>query len=250
MAAGVRLSEDVRNGVAALRTAAEKAGLHAQPVAARFAKTWPRGRADEVLVVVVGPDGLLMSRSKVVGPIDLDDLRLRLAGAEAAVETLTAVSPRSHAPALTARESALLDAGGLTADAPEGLDAFDRSRIEYEVLLHDSLLLDEAARELGVTPSRLRQRLQGTRRTLYGVKDGRGWRIPRFQFARRGKLIRGIEQVIPRLRTDAHPLAVARWFSSPHQDLVGGAKDMPVTPLAWLSAGHDVETVAQLAQEI
>lgn len=250
MAAGMKLTEGVRDGVAALRSAAQKAALRTQPVAARFAKTWPRGKPDEVLVVVVGPDGLLMSRSKVSGPIDLDDLRLRLAGAAAAVDTLAAATQRVPVPALAAREAALLDAGGFTADAPDELGAFDRSRIEFDVLLHDSLPLEQAARELGVTPSRLRQRLQGTRRTLYGIKDGRGWRIPRFQFTRRGKLVRGIDQVIPRVRPDAHPLAVARWFSSAHRDLVTGPKDVPVSPLDWLSSGHAVESVAQLAEEI
>jgi len=83
-----------------------------------------------------------------------------------------------------------------------------------------------------------------------GTVVSRTWRIPRFQVSRQGRLLRGIETVMPCIRPCAHPLAVARWFTSPHQDLVAGGEEMPVTPLAWLSAGRDPVTVAELAREI
>ena len=37
--------------------------------------------------------------------------------------------------------------------------------------------------------------------------EGRGWRIPRFQFQRRGQLVRNIDKVGPHIRADARPLA-------------------------------------------
>ena len=39
-------------------------------------------------------------------------------------------------------------------------------------------------------------------------------------------------------------------FSIPHQDLVAGENDEPVTPLTWLAGGGSPETVADLADEI
>jgi hypothetical protein len=88
-------------------------------------------------------------------------------------------------------------------------------------------------------------------RTLFGIKDGRSWRLPRFQFdAKKKKLVRGIDKVLPRIRLDAHPLEVVTWFSIPHQDLVVGENEEPVTPLDWLAGGRSPETVAQLADEI
>ena len=128
----------------------------------------------------------------------------------------------------------MLDEAGF-ADAPRNADAggaLERSRIELELLLRESLTLEEAARALAVSSGRLRQRLGPTERTLYGIKEGRAWRIPKFQFASKGKLVRGIDRVLPRIRPDAHPLAVAAWFSTPHQDLVIGEREERVTPRA------------------
>jgi hypothetical protein len=118
------------------------------------------------------------------------------------------------------------------------------------MLLGESLSLDAAARTLAVSTGRLRQRLAPGERTLYGIKEGRAWKIPRFQFASKGRLVRGIDQVLPRIRPDAHPLAVAAWFSTPHQDLVVGEDDERVTPRGWLLAGRDPGAVAELAEEI
>ena len=44
------------------------------------------------------------------------------------------------------------------------------------------LSVDEAARTLKVDSSRIRQRLSGDPRSLFGVKVGKAWRVPRFQF--------------------------------------------------------------------
>jgi hypothetical protein len=84
---------------------------------------------------------------------------------------------------------------------------------------------------------------------LYGIKDGRSWRIPRFQFAGK-KLVRGLDQVIPRIRRDAHALAVETWFKTPHQDLVIGDDEKRVSPFAWLLGGNAPEAVAELAEEV
>jgi hypothetical protein len=176
------------------------------------------------------------------------ELRLRLAGAQAAVEPLVAAPPTLHVPQLSGAEASMLDEAGFREAKSGGTGALERSRIELEILLRESLSVDEAASLLHVSTGRLRQRLSA--RTLYGVKEGRAWRLLRFQFDKKGKLVRGIDQVLPHIRADAHPLAVARWFSTPHQDLVAGEEEERVTPLQWLSAGLAAGEVAELIQEI
>jgi hypothetical protein len=177
-------------------------------------------------------------------------MALRLAAAEAAVERIAASPPEAASPALSTAEAALLDEAGFGEGSPAAVTALDRSRIELETMLHESLSLEAAARALDVSTSRLRQRLSSAERTLYGVKEGRGWRIPKFQFASKGKLVRGIEKVLPHVRPDAHPLAVKTWFTSPHQDLVVGEDDHPVSPVEWLAAGESPVEAAKLATEI
>ena len=214
----------------------------------------PKGSApldgpDEVFVIVLGPHGGLVTRKAVrAKDINLHTLRLLLLGAEVAVEGL---SPHSLAPGppLTTAETALLDEAGLNEEAG-GAEAFERSMIEFQLLVRSSLSLDKAAKRLGVNESRLRQRL--AERTLYGIKEDGSWRLPTFQFdPKTKKLVRGIEKVLPHVRVDAHPLAVVRWFSLPHQDLVvGDDDDQPVPPLQWLAGGGNATVVAELAKEI
>jgi len=206
---------------------------------------------EQVWVVVIGPNEALVSRTKVRGRrVTSRELRLRLAGAEIAVEGLATSPPTAHLPQLTANEATLLDEAGFAEQQSEGLGALERSRIEFEILLKESLTLNEAAKVLGVSTGRLRQRLQ--QRTLYGLKEGPAWRLPRFQFDpnKKGTVVRGIEKVLPHIRPDAHPLAIEKWFSTPHQDLVVGEDEKRVAPLAWLSAGKPPEDVAELAKEI
>jgi hypothetical protein len=242
----VRLEEETR---LALRSAFSKVVAHAQPVQVEL----PEGAApidgpDEVIVLVLGPHGGLVSRKALSGPtFDLKELRLLLVGAEAAIEGL-ALKPTPRSPPLTQVEAALLDKAGLV-EGGAWPGAFEKSLIEFGLLVNQSFTLEKAAKILGVNPSRLRQRL--AEHTLYGIKEERSWRIPTFQFdAKRKKLVRGIEKVVPHIRLDAHPLAVARWFSMPHQDLVVGDDELPVTPVQWLTGGGAVEIVADLASEI
>jgi hypothetical protein len=242
----VRLQEEARR---VLRQAFGKVRTHAKAVTVEL----PKGaalvdRPDEVLVLVLGPHMGLVSRTTLHGrAVDMRELELRLAGAEVAVEGL-AKAPAVESPPLSPTEASMLDAAGLIESESAGPGAFEKSQIAYEMLLQRSFTLEQAAKVLDVNPSRLRQRLG--QRTLYGIKDGRSWRVPRFQFDAKKKLVRGIEKVLPHIRLDAHPLEVATWFSVPHQDLVVGDKEEPVTPLDWLAGGRSPETVAELADEI
>jgi hypothetical protein len=249
MTTPVRLGEDARSGLAALRRAVQALPAGKGLIQLALEEGAASFDDDEVLVVVLGPQGCLASRRTVQGrPVSLRELRLRLAGAEVAVERIGS-RPEVDGPPLSAAEATLLDEVGFIEREHGRPGALEKSQIAYELLLRGSFTLEHASKLLGVNPSRLRQRLG--QRTLYGIKEARSWRLPKFQFdTKHKKLVRGIEKVFPRIRGDAQALEVATWFSVPHQDLVVGVDDERVTPLAWLSSGASPETVADLAEEI
>jgi hypothetical protein len=246
-----QLSGDLRRALGKLERTLMKAAEQEEPAWVKLTHGLPGIGGDEVFVLVMGAPGTVVSRTKVIGrKPSLRDLKLRLAGAEAAVRGVSATPLVEQGAQLTESEASMLDSLGFPEQDPGEVGASERTRIDLEILLRDSLTLEQAGKLLHLSTGRLRQRLGPGARTLYGFKEGRAWRIPRFQVDRRGHLVRGIDKVIPRVRSDAHPLAVARWFTSPHQDLVVGVAEDPVTPLAWLAAGRNPGAVADLAQEI
>lgn len=244
----VHLDPVVAEHLAALRPAHREMPTQGRRV--RVQGTLPIGEDEVLLLVLSTHGGFLERRTLHAGPVNLRELLLRLAGAEAAVERLVK-QRRPTNPPLTPSEASTLDEAGLPEDQEDVPDAIERSQIDYELLLRDSFSLEEAAKKLSVSTGRLRQRLSPQGRSLYGIKDGRSWRIPKFQFdSTRKKLIPGIDKVLPHVRRDAHPLAVVSWFCSPHQDLVVGEAEKPIPPLAWLSGGNSAQVVADLAEEI
>jgi excisionase family DNA binding protein len=123
-------------------------------------------------------------------------------------------------------------------------DPIARTAFEYAVLRTTGLTTREAAKRLGVNDSRVRQRL--SQRALYGIKAGDEWRLPAFQFGRKG-LVPGIERVFPRLPAILNPVAVYRWFHTPNPDLEEEGEGIALTPLQWLQSGNDPGVVAELA---
>jgi excisionase family DNA binding protein len=149
--------------------------------------------------------------------------------------------------ALKAKQVRLLERGGFELDRRElGLeDPIARTAFEYAVLRTTGLTTREAAKRLGVNDSRVRQRL--SQRALYGIKAGDEWRLPAFQFERKG-LVPGIERVFPRLPASLNPVAVYRWFHTPNPDLEEKeGEGRALTPLQWLQSGNDPDVVAELA---
>jgi hypothetical protein len=146
---------------------------------------------------------------------------------------------------LSAGEEAILEEGGVRRlTEPEAHLAAGQAIAAYEGLRAGGLSVDGAARRLGVNPSRIRQRLlEGS---LLGLKEGRGWLLPGFQFLERGT-VPGLGRVLRRLPRDIGALAVARWFSHPNPDLAAGGDERPLTPLEWLLGGHPPEKAAELA---
>ncbi len=151
---------------------------------------------------------------------------------------------------LPPEELELLRRGGFsTKREPLGSDdPVFRGALDLSALIATAVSTREAAKLLDVDPSRIRQRLTGPRRSLYGVKWRGEWLLPRFQFAGKTELP-GLDNVIPHLDPHLSPVAVARWFLSPSPDLVvEGNEDEAMSPREWLLAGHPPKEIARLAE--
>jgi hypothetical protein len=169
----------------------------------------------------------------------LDALRRVLAGPPAS-------DPRHD---LTPDEAATLRLGGLGL-GPVELGADDpllRTAAEQAALVATGLTVSQAAAKLGIDASRIRHRLGD--RTIYGVRTSEGWRLPAFQFES-GRLLPGLERLLPRLDPELQAVEVWRWFTAANPDLTLGPDETPVSPAEWLRAGLDPEPVARLADDL
>jgi len=155
---------------------------------------------------------------------------------------------------LTAAEAAALERGGFVLE-PTDLGAEDplvQTAAELAALLQESLSTTEAAGRLGVDPSRIRQRLTSAPPSLYGIRLESGWVVPAFQLEG-GKVLPGIADVVARLDSELHPVAVYRWFHLANPDLVverKGKEPRTLSPRDWLRLGLAVEPVAELAEQL
>jgi hypothetical protein len=129
--------------------------------------------------------------------------------------------------------------------APETVDPLSRTAIKYQLLLDNSLNMEEVARRLGTDVEGIVRRLAD--RTLYGIQTKDGWKIPEFQFAD-GELLPGLESVLPLLHEGLHPIALQNWLTNPDPDLSIGEE--PVSPRQWLLSGRDVANVARIALDL
>ena len=172
--------------------------------------------------------------------------RLLLDAMRQVMRGIRTVEPRSE---LVPGEVAALARGGLSFDLREADadDALLRTAAEYAALIATSLSVSQVAQMLEVDSSRIRQRLAA--RTIYGIKQRAGWRIPLFQFDR-GRPLPGIDEVLPRLDPGLHPLAVLHWFTTPDIDLAHGDDETPLSPRDWLRLGLNPGTVAAITADL
>jgi hypothetical protein len=191
-----------------------------------------------------------------IAPFRRAGLRLSLAEFEQLVmEAVNQLLPEAPAPdtrtELSEAEAAFLQRAGvdLAEFAPRDLgpnNPLARTAAEFAAILATSLTVPELARRLSVDQSSVRQRLVAQR--LYGIKAGKGWRIPLFELDDSGTgLVPGLHLVAPHW-AGAHPVEVAEWFTQPHLDLEGPNEE-PASPRAWLLAGGNPRIVAALAEE-
>ena len=107
----------------------------------------------------------------------------------------TLYRPNSRAD-LTREEARTLEQGNFMLDNRQGVqDPLAQTVAEYAALLRSSLSTADAAKRLGVNPSRIRQRLTSEPPTLYGIRIGSCWYIPDFQFDG-DKAIQGLGKVV------------------------------------------------------
>jgi hypothetical protein len=215
---------------------------------------------DEILIAVADATSIALTLVKVPGRLArggraddarLDEMARRIAEIDMVAGEITG-PPGTAAgapPPLTKEEERLLRAGKLEPRplGPGEAPLLHRATAEYARLLADSYSVEEAAAVLGVNGSRIRQRLTATPISLYGIKLGKAWRIPKFQFHGR-RLVPGLEAVLSRIPANLHPVALYRWLTSPSVDLT--ADEKPISPLDWLRIGNPPDTVADLAASL
>lgn len=191
----------------------------------------------------------LAARLEVATRVERLSQRLNMS-VESLLEVIDPFVPdpdRSAPTQLSAHEDATLREIGLL--RPPHLEAARRpstaAELRFKALLAQALSAKEAAKRLGVTEGRVRQRLAD--RTLYGIATKRGWRLPEFQFAA-DETLPGLERVLPALDEALHPLAVEGFFTRRQPDLV--LESESVSPAGWLAAGGDPTAVADLAGDL
>jgi len=147
---------------------------------------------------------------------------------------------------LTAAELDVLEAEGLS-EPGVAVGPLISGLAEAVRASDESLSAGAAAKKLGISTSRVRQRLGEGR--LFGIKQGRDWRLPRWQFRQRGTgTIPGIEAVLEVMPRDIHPLSAQGFMSTPQPEL--RVEGEAVSPLEWLGSGGDPQSVAVLAEEL
>lgn len=151
----------------------------------------------------------------------------------------------SAGPALSEHDAALLADAGFVADpAAATATRVDRD-IRMQALVQRSLSVADAAKRLRVTTARVRQRL--AEGTLWAFTSGRNRLLLPAQFTATGA-VSYLEQIMPMVSRDMHPLTVQALLTEPQPSLV--VEGRPVSIVTWLtgSAGNaaDIEQAADV----
>lgn len=194
-------------------------------------------------------------RKRPLADAEVEAVAARVALLDLAAEELGAYAPRPRPEqgSLTEAEWKLLveGFGGKVKPVPPGPD-HPRTRYLAEAarLRADTMSVEEAAKLLGVNPSRIRQRLGGKPRTLLGMKSGREWRVFRYQFDG-GRLVPGLDRVIAAMPRDRDPVGDHNWLTLPSDELaLEDGNDTLVSPLTWLRMGLDVDRLVTFASHL
>jgi hypothetical protein len=117
----------------------------------------------------------------------------------------------------------------------------------YTALLQTGLTVAQSALRLKIPIHQVRKRLQA--KTLIAIGEGRGQRLPAFQFTEEG-VVPGWATVAQKLVGEYSIVAVEQWLLQPHPDLVIGEDEISVCPRSWLLDGRDPQAVADLIGEL
>jgi hypothetical protein len=210
------------------------------------------------VVIVIGSDDVIIR--PILAGVDPAQAAGRLSSSIGAIEAALDAERESEVASAAILNSQPLSPGELTALQAGGMDLRPvqpgehnpilEGAAHYARMVNESLTVQEAAARLGgVNESRVRQRLLADPPTLYALKTGREWRLPKFQFLRRDT-VPGIATVIAALPRDLDPVSVERWFKAPNPDLAVGEEERAVSPLEWLQMGGSPERAALLAKDL
>lgn len=141
---------------------------------------------------------------------------------------------------LTDTEIAMLERAGVDLDEQaDGADPMLDYATEFAAIRTTSLTPATLAKQLGVTPVRVRQMIRDG--SLYAMRiEGRLY-IPVYQFTGQ-QLVPNIGRVNQAI-AELDPVSVQRWITTADPDL----DDM--TPLNWLKGGRDVGAVLKVLPE-
>lgn len=178
-----------------------------------------------------------------------DRLDLSRADVVAALRLLPARRPLAGS--ISADDAHLLDTVGLVGDPESYAHVSINAIANMARLVKTAYGSGEIAAGLGVNAALVEQRRR--ERLLWALDDDGSWVYPAVQFdvvdigGRNAlKVIRGLDQVLPALSTDLHPLAIAGFLGTPQQELVIDGR--PRTVRDWLSSGGAIDAVVQLIE--
>lgn len=103
----------------------------------------------------------------------------------------------------------------------------------------DAIPLAEAARRMGVSDARLRQRISAGSLMAIHRPHGRGWLIPVFQLTETGE-VPHLARVLLAAGRPVSAQAMDRFLRAPREDL------QAMSPRDWLVAGHDPSIVESI----
>lgn len=150
---------------------------------------------------------------------------------------LVALREATHpASGLSVHDADLLDAGGAP-EAPMAVAATVADRqARMRELVDTALTVDQAARSLGVSTSRVRQRAGD--RSLWSIKRAHKLLLPAIQFTDDGQ-VPGLDAITAVLPDDLHPLTTLGLLTTPQPQLRLDGTDVSITE--WLTAGGDTK---------
>jgi len=164
-----------------------------------------------------------------------------------AIGTYAVGVPSLPSAEMSAAERAAFEALGVDVDdaGPVERDPMQAGVIALARMIETARSVTEAAEHLGVTPSRIHQRIKAGE--IYSFRiDSRRY-IPAFQFGR-DELVPNIAEINQTVPPSLHPVAIERWYATPNSDLVDA--DRPLSPLQWLQEGRDPQAVRKLAEAL
>ncbi|MFT4233018.1 MAG: hypothetical protein QM606_09620 [Leucobacter sp.] len=192
----------------------------------RLAGARVRDAQDRVLALVarIDGDGLQVAEEMLAGIVAHQEADTRrLTGAEVSALERLGVG-----------EAALRE--------PSGLPAATQGRLWERQMEQHSCTVTEAARMLGVTAARVRQRCAGG--TLLAQRRSDGWHLPLFQFPD-GRELRGWSTVARAVPPGTPLLLAERVLSSPDPRLRVDGETL--APFEWLAEGGDPAAAAAAA---